>query len=97
MPQFVLLCRDKPDCLSLRMETRPAHLEYFQSFGNKLHLAGPMLDGDNQPIGSLIIVEAEDETAARVIAAGDPYNKAGLFADVGVIPFKSVMANFPAG
>ena len=97
MPQFVLLCRDKPDSLALRMKTRPAHLEYFQSFENKLHLAGPMLDGDEKPIGSLIIVEAADETEARQIAANDPYAKAGLFADVGVIPFKAVLANFPEG
>ncbi len=97
MPQFVLLCRDKPDSLALRMETRPAHLEYFQTYGNKLHLAGPMLDSKGDPIGSLLIIEAADEGEARAIAAEDPYNKAGLFADVGVIPFKTVIENFSAG
>ena len=94
MPQFILLCRDKPDSLALRMETRPAHLEYFQSFGNKLNLAGPMLDDKGDPIGSLLIVEAADEAAAREIAANDPYNKAGLFAKADVMPFKTVIANF---
>lgn len=94
MPQFVLLCRDKPDSLDLRMETRPAHLEYFQSFGNKLLLGGPMLDGKGDPIGSMMVIEAADEGEARAIADEDPYNKAGLFADVGVVPFKTVIENF---
>ena len=71
MPQFVLLCRDKPDSLDLRMETRPAHLEYFQSFGNKLLLGGPMLDGKGDPIGSMMVIEAADEGEARAIADED--------------------------
>ena len=95
MPQFILLCRDKPDSRTLRMETRATHLEYAQSLGSKLHLAGPMLDDSNKPIGSLIIVEADDEPHAREIADNDPYNKAGLFLEVGIIPFLSVIENFP--
>lgn len=95
MPQFILFCRDKADSLALRMETRPAHLEYFQKFGNKLNLAGPMLDDAGNPAGSMLIVEAADAAEAKAIADADPYNKAGLFADVSVIPFKTVMANFP--
>lgn len=54
-----------------------------------------MLDGKGDPIGSLMIIEAAHEGEARAIADEDPYNKAGLFADVGVIPFKTVIENFP--
>jgi uncharacterized protein YciI len=95
MPQFILLCRDKPDSLALRMETRPAHLEYFQNFGNKLQLGGPMLDEAGNPAGSMLIIEAADAAEAQSIADADPYYKAGLFAEVRVIPFKTVIANFP--
>lgn len=97
MPQFILFCRDKPDSLDLRMKTRPAHLEYFQSYGNKLNLGGPMLDEAGNPNGSMLIIEAEDAAEAHAIADGDPYYKAGLFDEVRVIPFKTVIANFPAG
>jgi uncharacterized protein len=97
MPQFILLCRDNPDSLELRMATRPAHLEYFEKFGNKAVLGGPLLDGDGKPKGSMLLIEADDEDAAREIAAADPYAKAGLFASVEVIPFRTVIANYPKG
>ena len=53
-----------------------------------------MLDGKGDPIGSMMVIEAADEGEARAIADEDPYNKAGLFADVGVVPFKTVIENF---
>ncbi|PQA88058.1 YciI family protein [Hyphococcus luteus] len=93
MSQFILLCRDKPDSVALRMETRTEHLKYADSFGERLMLAGPMLNENGDPVGSLIIVEAKDEQAAREIADNDPYAKAGLFASVDIIPFKTVIAN----
>lgn len=94
MPQFVLLCRDKPDSLALRMETRPAHLAYFHGFGNKAVFGGPMLSETDEPIGSMLVIEAENAAAAREIAANDPYAKAGLFSEVTITPFKTVIANF---
>jgi hypothetical protein len=97
MPQFILLCRDKPGCLALRLETRPAHLAYFGAFGHRLILGGPMLDGGGDPNGSMLIIEAADGAEAQAIADNDPYKKAGLFAEVSVIPFKTVIANFPEG
>lgn len=95
MPQFILLCRDKPDSLALRMETRPAHLEYFHGIGSKGVLAGPLLDEAGNPKGSMLLIEAESEDAARDIAANDPYAKAGLFASVEILPFRTAIANFP--
>jgi hypothetical protein len=97
MPQFILLCSDKPDSLSLRKETRPAHLEYFHSYGNKLILGGPMLDDAGNPKGSMMVIEADDEAAARELSANDPYAKAGLFAEVRIIPFNAVIINPPDG
>ena len=95
MPQFILLCRDKPNSLDLRMATRPAHLEYFHGFGNKVVLGGPLLDADDKPKGSMLLIEAESEEAARKIAAEDPYAKAGLFASVEILPFRTALANYP--
>jgi uncharacterized protein len=37
--------------------------------------------------GSLIVIEAVSLDAAREIAAGDPYAKAGLFASVEIRPW----------
>jgi uncharacterized protein YciI len=76
---FTLLCTDKPGALDLRMATRSTHLAYLQSFKAMLVEAGPMLDLDGKPCGSVFILEAADREAAAAFAAGDPYAQAGLF------------------
>jgi uncharacterized protein len=81
---FALLCDDKPGALALRKETRPAHLDYLASLGDALAFAGPFLNEAGEPVGSMVVVEAESEEAARALAAADPYAKAGLFATVTV-------------
>ena len=83
---FALLCKDKPGHLNVRMETRPTHLDYLNGLNAEgtLKIAGPFLDDDGKPCGSLIIVEAESKEAARALADADPYAKAGLFESVDV-------------
>ncbi|OLP59553.1 hypothetical protein BJF93_20255 [Xaviernesmea oryzae] len=89
---FAFLCTDKPDALQLRMDTRPEHVAYLDGLNAKgtLKMAGPFLSPEGSPIGSLVIVEAADAEAARVLAEGDPYAKAGLFASVEIKPFNWV-------
>ena len=60
---------------------RAAFLEGLISEG-KLAFAGPFLDADGKPDGSLVMVEAPDMAAAKALAAADPYAKAGLFESV---------------
>lgn len=77
---FAILCEDKPDHLPVRLENRPAHVAYLTSLGERLSFAGPFLGEDDKPVGSMLMVDVADADAARAIAAGDPYAKAGLFA-----------------
>jgi len=81
---FVLICNDKPGHLQVRMDTRPAHVDFLNGLNAKgaLKLAGPTLGADGKPNGSVVIVEADSAEQAAEIAAADPYAKAGLFADV---------------
>lgn len=92
---FAFLCTDKPNHLHVRMETRPAHLEWLNGLNaaGTLKMAGPFLDGDGKPCGSLVVVGAEDLAAAQAISAADPYAQAGLFASVEVKPFNWVFNN----
>lgn len=90
MPAFTLLCHDKDDSLALRMETRPAHLEYIAEAGENVLLAGPLLNDAGEPAGSLLIIEAEDAAAARYFAEKDPYALAGLFKHVEITPYRIV-------
>jgi uncharacterized protein len=92
MPLFVLHCRDKTDALPVRLENRPAHLDYARSIGSQLMLAGPLLDATGTtPLGSLIIVDMTDRAAAEEFAAADPYAKAGLFESVTITPFRKTL------
>jgi uncharacterized protein YciI len=82
---YVIHALDKPGHLQLRLDTRPAHLEYLKSVPNTLHLGGPLMEDDHETAkGTLIVIEAENLEAAESVAVNDPYNKAGLFASVTV-------------
>jgi uncharacterized protein YciI len=88
--QFILIAHDNQDGLALRMQTRPAHLEYWQEVGEKLVYGGPLLGADGNPFGSVLVVEAEDEAAARALFEADPYVGADLFEMVTVSGFRTV-------
>jgi uncharacterized protein len=85
---FVVTAIDKPDSLALRMATREAHFAYARETG-VIRLGGPFLDEKGDMAGSLIIFEAGDLAAAKAWHAGDPYVKAGLFAQSEVRPWKA--------
>jgi uncharacterized protein len=85
---FALICTDKADGLPIRKANRPEHLAYLESLGDTLVFAGPFTQEDGQTMnGSLIVVEAPSLDAARAIADGDPFAKAGLFAAVEIRPW----------
>ncbi|CAN7448670.1 YciI family protein [Rhizobium lusitanum] len=92
---FAFVCKDKPGHLNVRMDTRPAHVEHLNKLNAEgtLKMAGPFLDADGKPNGSLVIVNADTIEAAKAIADSDPYAKAGLFESVEVKPFNWVFNN----
>lgn len=87
MQAYALICRDHPNSLELRKKTRAAHLAYLRDSGVHLFLGGPLLSENHEPIGSLIIIEVENQHAADVFAHNDPYAKAGLFQSVEIKPY----------
>ncbi|MCR9136831.1 MAG: YciI-like protein [Alphaproteobacteria bacterium] len=92
---FALICTDKPGSLQLRMDTRPEHVVHLNDLNDRgiLKFAGPFLDDNEKPNGSLVVIEAEDITEARKLANSDPYAIAGLFADVDIRPFNWTFNN----
>ena len=85
---FALICTDKPSALATRKANRPEHLAYLKSLGDTLLLAGPFTEEDGESMnGSLLVIEAPSMNAAREIAAGDPFAKAGIFANVEIRPW----------
>jgi uncharacterized protein len=90
---YAMICNDKPDSLQVRMDARPAHLLFLESLGEALKAAGPFVNDDGKPTGSLVIIEAESQAAAEATAALDPYAKVGLFASVNIKPWKWLIKN----
>jgi|TARA_R100000501_G_scaffold14813_2_gene26899 hypothetical protein len=90
MPHFAIHCIDKPNSGDLRAKTRPSHLEHIAGIRDRIVAAGPLLDADGGPIGSLIIAEFDGRTDAVGFAASDPYARAGLFASVAVTAWRQV-------
>lgn len=88
--RVAVICTDKPGALPVRMENRSAHLAYIETTG-VVEMAGPFLDGEGKMTGSLIILSVDSVQAALDWAAGDPYGKAGLFADVVLREWKKVI------
>jgi uncharacterized protein len=88
---YIIHCFDKPGHLQVRMDNRPAHVEYLKSFGARLQAAGPTLNAEEQMNGSLVILDLEDMADAEDFSANDPYAKAGLFEKVIIQPWKKVL------
>ena len=87
---IALIARDKSGALQTRIDNRQAHLDYIKSTG-VVSQAGPLLDANEQMIGSLVILDVAEMDAAESWAAGDPYAKAGLFDSVELVPWKKVI------
>lgn len=86
---FTLICKDKPGHLETRMSTRPEHVEFLNGLNasGKLTFAGPLLDDEGKPIGSLVALNVADRAEAEAIAAADPYTHAGLFSSTEIYPW----------
>ena len=73
MRMFCFHCRDGEDGGRLRAIHRPAHLDFVHANAEHFVIVGPLMRADGLIIGSLLIVKAADEAAAREILADDPY------------------------
>ncbi len=95
MTLFLLLCTDKPGSRDLRAAIRPTHLAYLAEHAAKVKLGGPWLDPiDSGPLGSMLLIEADDLAEAQAFADADPYARAGLFDVVEVRPWRRVVGDF---
>ncbi len=90
---YALICTDKPHSLQVRLDNRPAHLEFLKAMGDRLKAAGPFLDDDGEMTGSLLIFEASSRDEALAVAEEDPYARAGLFETVEIRPWKWAINN----
>lgn len=85
-----------------RAAARTGHLEYLQAAGARLKLAGPIDAGHQEtdseageaPEGSLLIIDADSQTAARLFAQNDPYYKAEIVETLKIKAFRAVIGDW---
>ena len=87
---FALICIDKPGSLNLRLATRAQHIAYLETYKARIVQAGPLLDDDGRPSGSLLIVDVADRAEAEGFSAADPYTRSLLFESVIIRPYRMV-------
>lgn len=95
---YAIISEDIENSLEKRLAARPAHLQRLNDLqdAGRLILAGPHPAIDsNDPgpagfTGSLVVAEFDSLSEAQAWAAADPYNDAGVYANVNVKPFKQV-------
>ncbi len=63
-----------------------------ETYQSHLVEAGPLLDIDGRPCGSLLLVDVADHAAAAGFADADPYSRVGLFESVMIRPFRQVFS-----
>jgi uncharacterized protein YciI len=93
---FAIIAEDKPDGVAHRMAVRPTHLKHLETIADRVVLAGPFLDAQGKPCGSLLVIEAADQAEAEAIAARDPYVTEGVFESYQLRPWSWAINN-PTG
>ncbi len=88
---YLITCKDKENSIDLRLSTREKHIKYLKKIKNKLILAGPILDKNDNPVGTVLIVDFDKLTAVKKFLNDDPYSKVNLFREVNILRFKKVM------
>jgi uncharacterized protein YciI len=88
MTLFAMIGTDRPGAIEARLAARPEHLAYLQAHPDVVKLAGPLLDDDGSPIGSLVVFEAPSRAEVEAFAAKDPYALAGVFERVEIRPWR---------
>ena len=91
MATFILICRDKPGALDLRMATRDKHLAWVGDNMAKVVRAGPMLTDDGAMGGSVFFLEADSRAEVEAFNAADPYTQAGLFGSAEILPWRQTI------
>lgn len=96
MPHFLVEYRElgNPEA---REKLRPDHIAYRKGFGTAMPLTGTLLGDDDEPQGSLVIIEAADRAEAEQRAGADPYVGAGVLECVSVRKYRIAAMKPPQG
>lgn len=80
---YTIICTDKTGSKAIRMEHLAPHLKHIEAVADRIKLAAPLRDEDEQEFtGSLLVISASDDKDARAFIESDPYFAADIWDDV---------------
>lgn len=89
---YLVLAHDGTDAEApqRRASVRAQHLEAAQAAAasGTLVMGGALLADDGTMTGSAMVIEADDEAAARAMVENDIYRRSGVWVDVHIWPFR---------
>lgn len=99
---FHLLDSRQPGIPELRARVRPDHKQYLERARDRIAFAGPLLGGggDEDFVGSLLVIDFDSEADARAWLEGEPFTRAGVYGERRMHAFQSLWpqrAGFVAG
>ena len=90
MALFCFYCRDGENNDKLREVHKQAQRQFMAEHEENYRAAGPLTNRDGDFVGSLLIIEAEDEETARATVNDDPYLTGGVWQSIRVDRFQPV-------
>jgi uncharacterized protein YciI len=91
---FVIHCVDHKGAVQKRLANYEAHKAYLGTAPFKIVVSGPLLAEDNETmIGSMFLVEADDQASVEAFNEADPFRKAGIWERIDIHPFLKRMDN----
>ncbi len=92
MPQFLILADDykDADALNRRLSVREDHLQRVRKDKTvgKFIIGGAKLSTDNKMIGSMLVVEFENEELVNQWVQQDPYVTGKVWEHIQILPFR---------
>jgi uncharacterized protein len=95
--RFVIQCLLAENTDEKRVALRTAHLRYIAVNKERIFCGGPTVDADGKPEMMLIILDAPDIASAEAFINSEPYNQAGIFAQVTIRGWRQVMPESEPG
>ena len=77
---YAIYCLDRSDGLQTRLDHYEAHRAYLETTPVSIVLAGPVAAADGEtPIGSLMVVDVQNQEQATQFNQGDPFYQSGVW------------------
>lgn len=91
MPLFAVHALDRPGALPMRLQHYPAHRAFIEAdteMGVNIILSGPLQSQDGETmIGSLFIIEAENQEAVTHFVHADPFALNAVWETISITRF----------